>query len=208
MEQSDELTINLFLSQKEQEHHLQVHGPPRLRPVGWNSLNELCATDRNELLFVAHQVKDFESSHKASMLMAIGAEIILNCKGELITLTEQYTDRSFILMDVAAYSSHLEDSGKEKPSSEEMLLIHEWVAMSPYKLYVMANKLNSAIDTFIEDSYLLIASGRGFIRDQERNLNSIWEEQVLDWAENKKEDVRKGILSYVPNPFEDMFTSF
>jgi len=208
MEASDQLTITLFLTQDEQVDHLQNHTPPRLRPVGWKTIDELCATDRNELLYVANQVQEFESSHKASMLMAIGAEFILGCPGELVALSEKYTDRSFILMDVAAFVSQREDAGQKTPSKEDMLLIHEWVAMSPYKLFLMSNKLHDAIDAFINDSYLMIASGRGFPRDQERDLNSIWEDQVLEWAENKRKDVRDGRLSYVPNPFEDIFTSF
>ena len=208
MQGSDELTIELFLTNEEQFDYLKNHTPPRLRPASWDDISELSPADKSELLHIATLLQEFESSHRANMLMAIGAEMILCCKGELISLTEKYTDRSFIMVDVAAYISKMEDSNSGVPSKEDLLLVQEWIALSPYNLYMMAQDLISKIDLFFSESFLNIASGRGFDTKRERKLKRIWETKVSEWAVQARQRVRKGNLSFVPSPFEGSFISF
>jgi hypothetical protein len=208
MQEADHLTIELFLTNEEQVDYLKNHTPPRLRPASWKDVDELSPSDQSELLHMATMLQEFESSHRANMLMAIGAEMILGCKGELITLTEQYTDRSFIMLDVGAYISKMEDKNETTPSKEDLLVIQEWIALSPYKLYMMTQDLIYEIDQFFSASFLHIASGRGFDVSRERELSGMWEEKVLEWAVDTRQKVREGIFTFVPSPFEEEFISF
>ena len=208
MQGSDELTIELFLTNEEQSDYLKNHTPPRLRPASWDDISELSPADKSELLHIATLLQEFESSHRANMLMAIGAEMILRCKGQLISLTEKYTDRSFIMVDVAAYISKMEDSNSGVPSKQDLLLVQEWIALSPYDLYMMTQDLISEIDSFFAESFLNIASGRGFDIQREIKLRRMWEEKVSEWAVEARQRVREGNLSFVPSPFEGSFISF
>ena len=208
MQGSDELTIELFLTNEEQSDYLKNHTPPRLRPASWERISDLSPSDKSELLHMATLLQEFESSHRANMLMAIGAEMILSCRGELITLEEEYTDRSFIMTDVAAYIGKMEDSGVSPPSKEDLLLIQEWIALSPYTLYMMTQDLISEIDSFFAESFLLIASGRGFDTQKETKIRRMWEGKVTEWAMDARQKVRHGIFSFTPNPFEEDLISF
>ena len=123
MQGSDELTIELFLTNEEQSDYLKNHTPPRLRPASWDDISELSPADKSELLHIA------------------------------------------------------------------TLLISE-------------------IDSFFAESFLNIASGRGFDIQREIKLRRMWEEKVSEWAVEARQRVREGNLSFVPSPFEGSFISF
>ena len=203
MEASNEILIDLFLNQAEQLSFLADHTPPRVRPASWASISELSEGDRSALLEAAIELESFESTQEANMLVGIGAEILLGCEGELVDIRDQYADRSHIMMDVGAYLGGLEEEGARLPERSDLTLLQEWIAVSPYVLWEMKNKLHHAIDSFIRNNTLMIASGRGFLPKEERKLSNKWKEMVLEWRREAVVRIDNGQLSFTPSPFEE-----
>ena len=121
----------------------------------------------------------------------------------MVDIRDQYADRSHIMMDVGAYLGGLEEEGARLPERSDLTLLQEWIAVSPYVLWEMKNKLHHAIDSFIRNNTLMIASGRGFLPKEERKLSNKWKEMVLEWRREAVVRIDNGQLSFTPSPFEE-----